>query len=267
MGTESGITDLQVDDEETVTRAEIVHASGAFATRLCEAEMALTVAHAPDADVASLRGMAGFCELMVAEGAKAVAPASFSDLSSVYMEVGNQLGALGRRTAGTEPGDPAADRGRALRALQPGRADRRAPSALRRPLMAGEKATVVVIDDSEVCLELAKDALEAAGYRVVTTKQGVGFNHLLRKVGANLALIDVNMPGLSGDRLAKITTGSKFCPVLLHSDMSEVELRVKVRESGAAGFVRKQPLGTGLVEAVRVALAQAAAPKWSGGKL
>jgi DNA-binding NtrC family response regulator len=133
--------------------------------------------------------------------------------------------------------------------------------------MQDGKATIVVIDDSPVCLELAKDALEAAGYRVVTTMQGVGFNHLLRRVGANLALIDVNMPGLSGDRLAKITTEAKSCPVLLHSDMSDVELRLKARQAGAAGFVRKQPRGAGLVEAVRIALAQAAAPKWSGGKL
>jgi DNA-binding NarL/FixJ family response regulator len=55
---------------------------------------------------------------------------------------------------------------------------------------------VLVIDDSEIMLTRAKQALVAAGYHVTTTTQAVGNAKYL--ITCDLVLIDYHMPGIHG---------------------------------------------------------------------
>src|SRR5690349_19208863 len=99
--------------------------------------------------------------------------------------------------------------------------------------MPENQATVLVLDDSEICLELAKEALEEGGFNVVTTSSALGFNRMVAKLEPDILVVDVGMPALSGEKLVEIVirTQRHKCPILLHSDRSEQELRTLVKES------------------------------------
>lgn len=103
-------------------------------------------------------------------------------------------------------------------------------------------STILVVDDSEVVLTVTKSMLEEAGYRVVTLAKATGLVSLILAERPALVLLDVNMPALSGDTIARIcartarTTGTL---VALHSSLDDTSLERLVRESGANTYIRK----------------------------
>ena len=119
--------------------------------------------------------------------------------------------------------------------------------------MLVRKSKIVVIDDSEIVLEVAKSALEGAGYEVVTHDRPAGCVALILHEKPELVLMDVNMPGLGGDTivsvLAKAAPGGETI-VLLHSSLSADVLRAKASAAGAHGFIQKSGDLFGLVREV-----------------
>lgn len=115
------------------------------------------------------------------------------------------------------------------------------------------KKTILVVDDSEICLELARDALEEAGYAVVTASSPLGASRLLQRSQASCVVVDVMMPALTGDKLVdilrKATRGT--VPILLHSDRPFSELTAMARECGATAAVPKTSDSAVLVREVK----------------
>lgn len=108
--------------------------------------------------------------------------------------------------------------------------------------MSGRKPKVVVIDDSEIVLEVTRGALEGAGFDVVTHDRPAGCVALILHEKPELVLMDVNMPGLGGDTIVSVL--GKAAPtsdtvVLLHSSLSAEVLRTKAATAGAHGFIQK----------------------------
>lgn len=119
--------------------------------------------------------------------------------------------------------------------------------------MSGRKPKIVVIDDSEIVLEVTKGALEGAGYEVVTHDRPAGCVALILHEKPDLVLMDVNMPGLGGDTIVSVL--GKAAPtsdtvVLLHSSLSAQVLRGKSTTAGAHGFIQKSGDLFGLVREV-----------------
>jgi len=114
---------------------------------------------------------------------------------------------------------------------------------------------VVVIDDSKLVLAVAADALEGAGYDVVTTDSGIEANqYIYSSRRPDLILIDVMMPMLNGDRkvrLLKDRDSSRQIPVLLMSTKPGNELEELARTSGADGYIQKPFNDDSLVSQVR----------------
>lgn len=101
---------------------------------------------------------------------------------------------------------------------------------------------IIVVDDSETVLMTARAVLEAAGCRVITHARAAGCVALILQEKPDLVLIDVNMPEVNGDTIAKLF--GKARPdsntiVLLYSGMPEAALRAKTAACGAHGYVRK----------------------------
>ncbi|MFW5925420.1 MAG: response regulator [Myxococcota bacterium] len=117
-----------------------------------------------------------------------------------------------------------------------------------------KQPTVLVVDDSEVCLELARDALEEAGFRVVTTSSPLGVNRLIAQERPAVVVLDVSMPALEGNKLAEVVQRHQGAPVpiLLHSDRSVDELRELAKGAGIADYVEKSDDGQALVRMVRL---------------
>lgn len=116
------------------------------------------------------------------------------------------------------------------------------------------KPTVLVVDDSNICLDLAREVLEADGNRVVTTSSPLGVNRLIAKERPDVIVVDVSMPAMRGDKLIALVRRHQDhpVPILLHSDRPVDELRELVRTSGASSYVQKTESEEALVRAVRI---------------
>ncbi len=120
------------------------------------------------------------------------------------------------------------------------------------------KKRILVVDDSETALAMVREALEEGGFDVVTALDAKEADrHLNAAQQPDLVIIDVMMPGLAGDKKAKMLKENKRTrniPVLLLSSKPQNELEWLVHESGADGFIRK-PFGfRQIVEQVKEAL-------------
>jgi CheY-like chemotaxis protein len=100
----------------------------------------------------------------------------------------------------------------------------------------------MVIDDSEIVLSVTRNVLESAGFRVITHPRPAGCVALILQEQPELVLIDVNMPLIGGDTIAKLfgkARPNNDTIVLLYSSLSVAALEAKVKSSGAHGYIQK----------------------------
>ncbi len=105
--------------------------------------------------------------------------------------------------------------------------------------MTKDRCILIAEDDAAIRLALA-DTLEGAGYEVLQAADGKEALGLLLTRGIDLALLDVNMPEITGFKLLKIM--AKECPgipsIILTAHGEERE-RVRGLELGADDYVVK----------------------------
>ena len=107
--------------------------------------------------------------------------------------------------------------------------------------MKGQRPrTFLVVDDDLATLEVTLERLERAGFVVVTRESALGTSAFIMKEKPDYVLLDVNMPGLTGDALAKLLKGrDPRSRVILHSCSDRKRLATLARECGAAGIIEK----------------------------
>jgi len=117
------------------------------------------------------------------------------------------------------------------------------------------KKHIVVIDDDNLILTMAKDFLQEAGFQVSTSDSGLFSNHII--YGSNppdLIIIDFMMPLMNGDHKIKTLKSkirSRNIPVLLMSSKAPDELQKLADAAGADGIVSKPFTPFGLIRTVR----------------
>ncbi len=107
--------------------------------------------------------------------------------------------------------------------------------------MAG-KAKILVIDDDDKALAIAKRQLEAAGYEVITEESALKLPVIVQREKPDLVLLDVEMPALRGEHVLELSAMFDFLrtiPIVLLSGKSEEELQALVAKSNARGYIRK----------------------------
>lgn len=114
--------------------------------------------------------------------------------------------------------------------------------------------TILVIDDSEVAVEIITDDLTDAGFSVLPAGSGPEAEELL-KTGykIDLILLDVMLPGMNGDefcRKMKSRPETRNIPIILVSTKEESELKEMVARSGADGYLRKASVTSGKLATV-----------------
>lgn len=102
---------------------------------------------------------------------------------------------------------------------------------------------ILVVDDSEIVLEKASEALIAKGYEVLTALNAQSADSFIYSdKRPDVIIMDVMMPMLDGDKKTRmLKDDATVCdiPVLLLSSKAENELVKLAAESGADGFLRK----------------------------
>ena len=121
-------------------------------------------------------------------------------------------------------------------------------------------AKILVVDDSKLILEAVKESLESDGHEVVLTDNPLEVPHLIRDQHSDLVLIDLNMPTMRGNVVARIVRKAfgREVVVLLHTEVPE-EARLLLELAGAEGVVAKSADESVVRDAVRSSLKPRAA--------
>jgi len=105
-----------------------------------------------------------------------------------------------------------------------------------------EKLRVMVVDDDATTLEVTSALLEERGYEVLKRESAIGTTLAILRDRPHVVLLDIQMPGLSGDKLVELVGPGKSRPtpvILLHSAAPRHELEALAKRCGAAGAVEK----------------------------
>jgi CheY-like chemotaxis protein len=119
--------------------------------------------------------------------------------------------------------------------------------------MQHKPVRVLVIDDDEVARELMVSALEEAGHQVVSLPSAIGATRAIYKNSIQAVVLDVMMPDINGDKVAKLlrrnSRGRDLAIVLVSSQPSD-ELRRLARAPAADAIVNKSEIRTTLSKVV-----------------
>ncbi|MCJ7599877.1 MAG: response regulator [Desulfobulbaceae bacterium] len=112
--------------------------------------------------------------------------------------------------------------------------------------IAGELSTgtemVLLVDDEEIVLDVARKLLETLNYRVLTAKDGDSAIEIFRdkRDDIDLVLLDMVMPHMSGGKVYDQLRGIKpDVKVLLSSGYSITGQATEILERGCNGFIQK----------------------------
>jgi CheY-like chemotaxis protein len=102
-------------------------------------------------------------------------------------------------------------------------------------------ATILVVDDSPLVLNLVRIVLSEAGHEVVASDNPLTVPTLVRRTAFDLALVDLNMPSIQGDTVITILdrAGLPANKVVLFSEAPEDQLKTKAAGCHAKGYIKK----------------------------
>ena len=105
-----------------------------------------------------------------------------------------------------------------------------------------EKRRILLIDDSEITLQMEKAVLEERGYEVRATSTLMEFEKVLSVWRPDLILTDIHMPEAKGTdicRTLKNEYKTQDIPIVLFSSLNDDELSKLAEQVGADGYLSK----------------------------
>ncbi len=97
-------------------------------------------------------------------------------------------------------------------------------------------AVVLIVDDDEYINSMLKEALTHEGYDVLSAYSGTEALMVLEKNAPDIVLLDLMLPGMSGEEVVKKIRG---IPVIVVSAKCGVNDKVELLLGGAADYVTK----------------------------
>jgi CheY-like chemotaxis protein len=108
------------------------------------------------------------------------------------------------------------------------------------PSLPGEDRLVLVVDDEADLLQIVSDRLAAAGYRVLTARDGLEALAQARAARPGCIILDHKMPRLSGfDALPELRRAAPAARVIVLTGSPNRPLREACRARGADEFMLK----------------------------
>ncbi len=109
--------------------------------------------------------------------------------------------------------------------------------------LLGGSETLLLVDDEELILDSVRELLEPYGYKVFTAAQGeqaMALLHNNKDLKVDLILLDLNMPGMGGERtLEELRKAHPAVKILITSGYPVRGERRKLIEEGASAFLAK----------------------------
>ncbi len=114
--------------------------------------------------------------------------------------------------------------------------------------------TVLVVEDNELNMKLFHDLLEAHGYNILQTKDGMDALRIAREHKPDLILMDIQLPEVSGLEVTKWIKEDedlKSIPVIAVTAFAMKGDEEKIREGGCEAYIAKPISVTNFLETVR----------------
>jgi two-component system cell cycle response regulator DivK len=118
----------------------------------------------------------------------------------------------------------------------------------------GAAKTVLVVEDNELNMKLFHDLLEAHGYNILQTKDGMEALRMARKHHPDLILMDIQLPEVSGlevTKWIKEDENLKSIPVIAVTAFAMKGDEEKIREGGCEAYIAKPISVTSFLETVQ----------------
>lgn len=126
---------------------------------------------------------------------------------------------------------------------------------LRDPLIMPK--TVLVVEDNELNMKLFHDLLEASGYNIVETRNGLEAMDLARSHRPDLILMDIQLPEVSGLEVTKWLKEDeelRSIPVIAVTAFAMKGDEERIRQGGCEAYLSKPISVTKFLETVKVYL-------------
>jgi len=120
--------------------------------------------------------------------------------------------------------------------------------------------TILVVEDNELNMKLFHDLLEAHGYRILQTGEGLQAFNMAREFRPDLIVMDIQLPAISG---LEVTRWLKEDPSVAHIPVVAVTAfamkgdETRIRDGGCEAYIAK-PISVGhFLETIRRLLERA----------
>ena len=120
-------------------------------------------------------------------------------------------------------------------------------------MMNGATKTVLVVEDNDLNMKLFHDLLEAHGYNILQTKDGMEALRMAREHRPDLILMDIQLPEVSGLEVTKWIKEDdelKAIPVVAVTAFAMKGDEEKIREGGCEAYIAKPISVTNFLETV-----------------
>ena len=101
---------------------------------------------------------------------------------------------------------------------------------------------VLIVEDNELNMKLFNDLLEANGYAVIQTRDGLSALDLARKHRPDLVIMDIQLPEVSGIEVTKWLKEDdelRHIPVIAVTAFAMKGDEQKIREGGCEAYISK----------------------------
>jgi two-component system cell cycle response regulator DivK len=105
-----------------------------------------------------------------------------------------------------------------------------------------QQKTILIVEDNDLNMKLFHDLLEAHGYRILQTKDGMESLKLARQHRPDLILMDIQLPEVSGLEVTKWLKEDdelRSIPVIAVTAFAMKGDEEKIREGGCEAYIAK----------------------------
>jgi len=103
-----------------------------------------------------------------------------------------------------------------------------------------DKITLLLVDDEKQFLETISTRLSMRDFDVTAVSSGEEAIEAARKKGFEIALVDLNMPGIGGEKVLEILKREhKFMEVVILTGYGAIDSAIRCTKAGVYGYLEK----------------------------